>query len=185
LGIRSQVWMVHNEKDLLSALSAIDRGNFDALVVSASGGIHQQPALSRHIAEVVTRRRLPAITNLAGDTFANAGCLLAYSSQAQGITARLAYFVDRVLRGAKPADLPIEQPTKFDLMINLKTAKALGLTIPQSVLLRAERPDQCEGDRRRCGGQPEGVPPPRDERSEGDEAAEEEGRERRARRAPW
>ncbi len=139
LGIRSQAWMVHNEKDLLSALSAIDRGKFDALVVSAGGGVHQQPAVGGHIAEVVTRRRLPTITNLANETFVNAGCLLAYSSQVQEIAPRLAYFVDKILRGAKPADLPIEYPTKFDLIINLKTAKALGLTIPPSLLGRADR----------------------------------------------
>jgi len=139
LGIRSQFWMVHNEKDLLAALSAIDRGKFDALVVSATGGIHLQPALGGRIAEVVARRRLPAITNFANETFANAGCLLAYSPQVQEIFGRLAYFVDRVLRGASPGDLPIEQPTRFDLIINLKIAKALGLTIPQSVLLRADR----------------------------------------------
>lgn len=139
LGIRSHVWMVHNERDLIAALSAIDRGKFDALVVSASGGIHQQPAFASQIAEVVARRRLPAITNLANETFANAGCLLTYSSRVQEIIPRLAYFVDRVLRGADPGDLPIEQPTRFDLIINLKVAKALGLKIPQSVLLRADR----------------------------------------------
>ena len=139
LGIRSNVWMVHNERNLLAALFAIDRGKFDALVVSASGGIHQQPALGGRIAEVIARRRLPAITNLANETFANAGCLLAYSSQVQEIVGRLAYFVDRVLRGANPSDLPIEQPTKFELIINLKIAKALGITIPQIVLLRADR----------------------------------------------
>jgi putative ABC transport system substrate-binding protein len=139
LGIRSRAWMVHNENDLLSALSAIDRGKFDALIVSAAGGIHQQPALSGRIAEVVTRRRLPTITNIVSETFANAGCLLTYSSQPQEIAPRLAYFVDKVLRGAKPGDLPIEQPAKFDLIINLKIAKALGLTIPQTLLGRADR----------------------------------------------
>jgi putative ABC transport system substrate-binding protein len=139
LRIRSHVWMVHNESDLVAALTAIDRGKFDALVVSASGGIHEQPAFGARIAEVVARRRLLAITNLANNTFANAGCLLTYTSQVQEITARLAYFVDRVLRGANPGDLPIEQPTRFDLIINLKVAKALGIKIPQAVLLRADR----------------------------------------------
>jgi putative ABC transport system substrate-binding protein len=127
LGIRSHVWMVRNEQDLLGALFAIDRGKVDALVISASGGVHVQPALGARIAEVIARRRLPAITNLANETFANAGCLLAYSSQVQEITARLAYFVDKVLRGANPGDLPIEQPTKFELIVNLKIAKVIGL----------------------------------------------------------
>jgi putative ABC transport system substrate-binding protein len=139
LGIRSHVWMVHNEQDLIAALSAIDRGKIDALVISASGGIHQQAAFGRRIAEVIARRKLPAITNLANETFVNAGCLLAYTARTQEIAARLAYLVDKVLRGANPGELPIEQPTKFDLIVNLKIAKVIGLTIPQSFLLRADR----------------------------------------------
>jgi putative ABC transport system substrate-binding protein len=139
LGVRSQVWMVHGQQDLVAALSAIDRGRFDALVVSASGGIHQQPAFGAQIAEIVARRRLLAITNIANQTFVHAGCVLAYSFRVQEILPRLAYFVDKVLRGANPGDIPIEQPTRFDLIINLKTAKAIGLTIPPAVLTRADK----------------------------------------------
>jgi putative ABC transport system substrate-binding protein len=71
--------------------------------------------------------------------FVEAGGLLAYSANTEDAIGRVAVFVDRILKGAKPADLPVEQPTKFELVINLKTAKALGLTIPPSLLLRADQ----------------------------------------------
>jgi putative ABC transport system substrate-binding protein len=69
---------------------------------------------------------------------AEEGALIAYGPTLEEVGARAASFVDRILKGAKPADLPVEQPTKFELVVNLKTAKALGVTIPQSILLRAD-----------------------------------------------
>ena len=71
--------------------------------------------------------------------YVGAGCLISYSTSFLDQLRRAAYFVDRILKGAKPLDLPIEQPTTFDLIINLKTAKALGLTIPPSLLARADQ----------------------------------------------
>lgn len=139
LGVSIQVRMVHDEQELLAALAVIDRGKFDALVISSSGGINGRPELSARIAEVVTRRRLPAITDLPTAVFANAGCLLAYAPRIPDIMGRLAYFVDRVLRGANPGELPFEQPTTYELTVNLKTAKAIDLKIPQSLLIRADR----------------------------------------------
>jgi putative ABC transport system substrate-binding protein len=72
-------------------------------------------------------------------SFAEEGGLMAYQEYTRDTEQRVAVFVDKILKGAKPADLPVEQPTKFELVINLKTAKALGLTIPQSLLLRADQ----------------------------------------------
>jgi putative ABC transport system substrate-binding protein len=88
------------------------------------------------LAELATKHRLPAMYGLR--LHAEAGGLMAYSANMQDSARRVASFVDRILKGAKPADLPIEQPTKFEFVINLKTAKALGLTIPPAVLARAD-----------------------------------------------
>ena len=82
------------------------------------------------------RRRLPTVFGVR--EFAEAGGLLAYGPSLAAGFRRAPTYVDRILKGAKPADLPIEQATRFELVVNLKTAKALGLTIPQSVLLRAD-----------------------------------------------
>ena len=98
-----------------------------------------QPSLPRkRAAELALRHRLPTI---APNTIfaANDGGLMAYSSIAGGTQRDAAGYVDRILKGAKPADMPVQQPTKFELVINIKTAKALGITIPQSLLLRADR----------------------------------------------
>ena len=88
------------------------------------------------VAELTLKHRLPAI--FPGREYCEAGGLMSYGGDIKDLGLRTAVYVDRILRGAKPADLPVEQPTKFELVINLKTAKALGLTIPQSVFLRAD-----------------------------------------------
>ena len=90
----------------------------------------------RRVAELAAKSRLPAMYDLR--PYVEAGGLISYSADLIDIWRRAAAYVDKILKGAKPADLPIEQPTKFELVINLKTAKALGLTIPQSLLLRAD-----------------------------------------------
>ena len=101
--------------------------------------VENTPALRAHaaaIAALAIEHRLPTI---GAPKFAEAGLLLGYGPSVEDMYRHAAYFVDRILKGAKPADLPVEQPTKFEFVINLKTAKALGLTIPQSLLLRADQ----------------------------------------------
>jgi putative ABC transport system substrate-binding protein len=89
------------------------------------------------LAELAVTNRLPAIGVFK--ISAEAGYLMSYGPDLSAINQRVASFVDRILRGAKPADLPFEQPSKFEMVINLKTAKALGLRIPQPLLLRADQ----------------------------------------------
>src|SRR5262249_30983540 len=90
----------------------------------------------KRLADLTLKHHLPNIGG--GKAQADAGLLMSYGVSQPEQFRRAAVFVDKILKGAKPADLPVEQPTKFELIINLKTAKALGLTIPQSVLLRAD-----------------------------------------------
>ena len=116
-----------------SATAAIIRGRPDALSLAPSP---INVALRNEIAEFAIKHRLPSAGPSRG--FAVAGILLSYGPDFAVIFRRAADYVDKILKGAKPADLPIEQPTKFELVINLKTAKALGLTIPPSLLRRAD-----------------------------------------------
>ena len=88
------------------------------------------------VMDFALKNRLPSVGEER--SFAESGCLLSYAPSFFEMLRRAATYVDKILKGAKPADLPVEQPTKFELVINLKTAKALGLTIPQSLLLRAD-----------------------------------------------
>jgi len=91
----------------------------------------------KQIAGLAAKSRLPSIYH--DSAFADAGGLLTYGAHRPALYRRAAIYVDKILKGAKPGNLPIEQPTKFELVVNLKTAKALGLTIPQSMLARADR----------------------------------------------
>ena len=91
----------------------------------------------RHISELAAKYRLAAISSFR--EFADAGGLLSYGPDLTDYWGRAAIYIDKILRGAEPAELPVEQPTKFELVINLKTAKALGLTIPSSLLAQADQ----------------------------------------------
>jgi putative ABC transport system substrate-binding protein len=90
----------------------------------------------RRLADLAAKNRLPTVFSVRD--YADAGGLMSYGPNLADLFRRAATYVDKILKGAKPADLPVEQPTKFELVINLKTAKALGLTIPPSLLQRAD-----------------------------------------------
>jgi putative ABC transport system substrate-binding protein len=119
--------------DMEKAISAIAQGKAGAIIVLRDGvfGEHR-----RQIAELAAKNRLLTISN--NREYVDAGALMSYGVDAADQFRRAAGFVDKILKGAKPGDLPVEQPTKLELVINLKTAKALGLTVPQSLLLRAD-----------------------------------------------
>jgi putative tryptophan/tyrosine transport system substrate-binding protein len=91
----------------------------------------------RRLVDLAAKNRLPAV--YTAREFVDAGGLMAYGPNVADLFRRAATYVDRILKGTKPGDLPVEQPTKFELVVNLKTAKAMGLTIPQSLLLRADQ----------------------------------------------
>lgn len=134
VGVQLQILAVQSAADLEGAFAAMTRGGAGAVLVEASSMLAVNRA---RVAELAVKSRLPTIGWFGG--MADAGMLVSYSPTHREQYRRAAYFVDRILRGAAPADLPVEQPTTFELVINLKTAKALGQTIPQSVLLRADR----------------------------------------------
>ena len=134
LGLQFQSLEVRVPGDLETQIQAAARARADALVTA------DDQFLSSHREQVVhlaMRHRLPVASEFR--EFAEAGSLCSYGPSLTDLARRTATYVDRILKGAKPADLPVEQPTKFELVINLKTAKALGLTIPQSLLLRADQ----------------------------------------------
>jgi putative tryptophan/tyrosine transport system substrate-binding protein len=124
---------VRTAHDFERAFASVLKGRAEALMVGPGQFLftHQ-----RRIVEFALQKRLPSI--YAWKDPVNAGGLVAYGVNIPQAYRRAAYYVDKILRGTKPGDLPVEQPTKFDLVVNLKTAKALGLAIPQSILVRAD-----------------------------------------------
>ncbi len=119
-----------------SAFSAISRERPDGLIVATSA-LTLRPGYRARIVEFTAKRRLPTI--YSRNRFVDAGGLMSYSTDSQHRYRRVAAYVDKILKGAKPAELPIEHPTKFNLVINLKTAKKLGFTIPPKILYQATR----------------------------------------------
>ncbi len=133
LGVTLQSVEFRSTQELDSAFSAIARGRADALVAVSDP---LTLASRQRIVEFAAKNRLPAI--YAAREFVDAGGLIGYGVSYPHLYHRAASFVDKILKGAKPGDLPVEQPTKFELVINLKTARTLGLNIPQSLLARAD-----------------------------------------------
>ena len=132
LGIAIQTIMVRGEEEFAAAFAAMDKERADAVMVQ--GSLPSKPVL-----DLALKHRLPAVGGgVGGRLFAQEGGLMSYSGNQNDQYRRAAFYIDRILRGAKPADLPVEQPTRYDLVINLKTAKALGITVPPTVLARAD-----------------------------------------------
>ncbi len=135
LGIQIQSVVVQRRlSDLESAFSAISQERSDGLLVGPASVVNRYQG---RIREFTAKRELPTI--YAQSRFAKAGGLMSYGVKISDLFRRAAIYVDKILKGAKPGDLPIEQPTKFELVINLKTAKQLGLTIPPEMLYRATK----------------------------------------------
>jgi putative ABC transport system substrate-binding protein len=134
LGVRVQSLEVRIHSDIDSAFAAATKAQAGALVVAQHPPINTNP---KRIVELAAKRRLPAIYQ--DREWPGAGGFMSYGPTIPDLYRRAAIYVDKILKGRPPADLPVEQPMKYELMINLKTAKALGLTIPPVVLMRAER----------------------------------------------
>jgi len=128
-----QLFMIQEASDLPDTFNAMTKARIDGVVISSEPLLNSQAAT---IASLAAVKRLPSVGYAS---FADAGGLLAYGANRPALYGRAAYFLDRIFKGAKPGEIPFERAAKFDLIVNTKTAKALGLKIPQSVQLRADR----------------------------------------------
>ena len=133
LGLSARVFLIRDVAELDAAINSAKAERADGVHVLPSPFFHRYRA---RIAELANRHRLPTISE--SREYVQDGGLMSYGPNFPDMHRRAASYVDRILKGAKPGDLPIEQPTRYELVINLKTAKALGITIPQSLLLRAD-----------------------------------------------
>jgi putative ABC transport system substrate-binding protein len=134
LGVKVQYLDVLNAKDIETAFRAARKGRAQAILVLGS------PFLYSHrtqIVDLAAKKRLPA--TYSRPEYVEVGGLMTYGVNIPYLFRRAAIYVDKILKGAKPADLPVEQPTKFELVINLKTAKQLGITIPPTVLYQTTK----------------------------------------------
>jgi putative ABC transport system substrate-binding protein len=134
LGIEVHMFIVHRAGEFAAAFRGMRKNHDQGVLVASSAFVfvHRQT-----IVDLAAEHRIAAVFEL--QNFVDAGGLMSYGVNSAEMERRAAVYVDRILKGAKPADLPVEQPTKFDFVINLKTAKALRLTIPQSLLMRADQ----------------------------------------------
>jgi putative tryptophan/tyrosine transport system substrate-binding protein len=128
-------WEIRAVDDFEKVFAALDKQRPDGLYAITPGGV-MRPNQKR-IAGFALKSRLPSVAS--SEVFVDAGGLISYAADDADSYRRVAIYVDKILKGAKPADLPVEQPTKFELVINLKTAKQIGVTIPQSLLYRADK----------------------------------------------
>jgi putative ABC transport system substrate-binding protein len=131
--VRLQPIGVRTPKDIESAFAAMTKERAEALIPMDAPFVSLQ---RRRIGDLAVQHRLPTVSSQR--VYPEAGALMSYGPSFSDLFRRAATYVDKILKGARPADLPVEQPTVFEMVINLKTAKALGLTIPQSILVRAD-----------------------------------------------
>ena len=134
LGLTVRYWEVRAADDFERVFAALNKQRPDGLLV---GGGRQIAANGRRIANFALKSRLPSVGSVR--EYVDAGGCMYYGADVADSYRRVAYYVDKILKGAKPADLPVEQPTKFELVINLKTANQIRVTIPQSMLYRADK----------------------------------------------
>jgi putative ABC transport system substrate-binding protein len=134
LGVTLQILDVLTPKDIETAFRNASKGHVEAVLVLASAVVAPRRT---QIVDLAAKGRLPAIFPYL--EYVEAGGLMSYGVQVNDLYRRAAIYVDKILKGAKPADLPVEQPTKFEFIINLKAAKQIGLTIPPNVLARADK----------------------------------------------
>ena len=135
LGVKLQYVDVLSPKDFETAFQAAVKGRADAVLEIISGPIRS--ARLKEIAELAVKSRLPVIHS--NTEYVDAGGLMTYGPNYPDFYRRAATYVDKILKGRKPAELPVEQPTKFEFIVNLKAAKQIGLTIPPNVLARADK----------------------------------------------
>jgi putative tryptophan/tyrosine transport system substrate-binding protein len=133
LGVSLHLFELKNAADVDQALTTVASGNIDAIYAFPDGVTAESRV---RIAEFALTRHLPSI--FGWKEYAEAGGLMSYGPNLEESWHRVAAFVDKILKGAKPADLPVEQPTRFELIVNLKTANALGITVPQTLLALAD-----------------------------------------------
>jgi putative ABC transport system substrate-binding protein len=133
--VQIQYLDILDPKDIETAFRAASKGRADAVLWLVAGGV--ATAHQTEIAELAVKSRLPVI--YPDTRYVDAGGLMSYATNIFDLDRRAATYVDKILKGAKPADLPVEQPTKFEFVINLKAAKQIGLTIPPNVLVRADK----------------------------------------------
>jgi putative ABC transport system substrate-binding protein len=135
LGLTIQPWELRAAGDFDRVFAALNKQRPDGLYVTGGGAL--MSANGKRIIDFALKSRLPSMYARREDV--DAGGLMQYGADLAASYRRVAYYVDKILKGAKPADLPVEQPTKFQFVINLKSAKQIGLTIPQKVLARADK----------------------------------------------
>jgi putative ABC transport system substrate-binding protein len=136
LGVALMMVEVRTPSEHEKAFSTLEQNHVDAIVDSLGGADRSNSATSGRVLELAQRQRLPTIYQ--SEDLVTEGGLMSYGPSLRDEFGRAATYVDKILKGAKPADLPVEQPTRFQLVINLKAAKAIGITLPTSILLRAD-----------------------------------------------